>query len=48
MSSHSANRNLEDIDAYYRSNPGLIVIKGPDAICVKRLMKCILHEQEEV
>ena len=44
----TANRSLEDIDAYYRSNPGLIVVNDPDAICVKRPMKYILHEQEEV
>lgn len=43
-----ANRSLEDIDAYYRSDPGLIVTKDPDATCVKRPMKYILHEQEEV
>ncbi|KAJ5081796.1 hypothetical protein NUU61_010060 [Penicillium alfredii] len=44
----TANRTLEDIDAYYRTNPGLIVVTDPDAICVERPVKYIVHEQEEV
>ncbi|CRG86234.1 Sugar transporter STL1 [Talaromyces islandicus] len=44
----SANRTLEDLDAYYRTNPPLIVVGDPDAICVKRPQKYIDHEQEEL
>jgi hypothetical protein len=44
----TANRSLEDIDAYYRSNPSLIVTKDPDAICRARPQKYIEHEDEEV
>ncbi|CAI7669291.1 unnamed protein product [Penicillium pancosmium] len=40
----TANRSLEDMDAYYRSNPSLIVTKDPDAICRKRPQKYIDHE----
>ncbi|EIT73494.1 putative transporter [Aspergillus oryzae 100-8] len=43
-----ANRTLEDIDAYYRSNPSLIVIKDPDAISVKRPLKYIEREDHEM
>ena len=43
-----ANRTLEDIDAYYRSNPSLIVVKDPDAISVKRPLKYIEHEDHEM
>lgn len=43
-----ANRTLEDLDAYYRTNPPLIVIGDPDAISVKRPQKYIDHEQEEL
>ncbi|PYI32180.1 general substrate transporter [Aspergillus indologenus CBS 114.80] len=42
----TANRTLEDLDAYYRSNPSLIVINDPDAISVKRPQKYIDHEAE--
>ncbi|PYI06962.1 MFS general substrate transporter [Aspergillus sclerotiicarbonarius CBS 121057] len=44
----TANRRLEDMDAYYRSNPPLIVINDPDAISVKRPLKYIQHEDEEL
>ncbi|OGM43809.1 hypothetical protein ABOM_007565 [Aspergillus bombycis] len=44
----TANRSLEDIDAYYRSNPSLIVIKDPDAISVKPPLKYIEHEDHEM
>lgn len=47
-SSLLANRSLEDIDAYYRFNPSLFVIRDPDAICTKRPQKYIQHESEEV
>lgn len=32
----TADRTLEDLDAYYRDNPPLLVIKDPDAIARKR------------
>ncbi|KKY16585.1 putative mfs sugar [Diplodia seriata] len=32
----TANRSLEDLDEYYRTNPSLIVIRDPDAISTKR------------
>ncbi|KAJ5627240.1 hypothetical protein N7528_004667, partial [Penicillium herquei] len=44
----TANRTLEDIDSYYRENPGLIVIRDPEAISVKRPMRFILHEEAEM
>jgi hypothetical protein len=43
-----ANRTLEDLDAYYRSNPPLIVVNDPDAISAKRPLKYIEHEDEEL
>jgi hypothetical protein len=42
-----ANRSLEDLDAYYRSDPSLIVTGDPDAICRKRPLKYIQREDEE-
>ncbi|KAL2829594.1 hypothetical protein BJY01DRAFT_254946, partial [Aspergillus pseudoustus] len=44
----TANRTLEDVDAYYRSNPPLIVVGDPDAISTKRPLKFIQHEDEEL
>lgn len=44
----TANRTLEDLDAYYRSDPSLIVIRDPDAISRKRPLKYIEHENEEM
>ncbi|KAJ9320595.1 hypothetical protein DTO045G8_1553 [Paecilomyces variotii] len=44
----TANRTLEDMDAYYRSNPDLIVVRDPDAVFVKRPLKYIQHEEEEI
>ena len=44
----AANRTLEDMDAYYRSNPSLIVTGDPDAICRKRPQKYIDHENEQI
>lgn len=44
----SANHTLEDLDAYYRTNPGLIDIKDSDAISIRRPLKYIQHEQEEM
>jgi hypothetical protein len=36
------------MDAYYRSNPSLIVTKDPDAISRKRPLKYIDHETQVV
>ncbi|KAJ6083121.1 hypothetical protein N7467_007256 [Penicillium canescens] len=44
----TANRTLEDLDAYYRSSPALIVTKDPDAVSIKRPLKYIRHEEEEL
>ncbi|KAJ5886989.1 uncharacterized protein N7473_009663 [Penicillium subrubescens] len=44
----TANRSLEDIDAYYHSNPSLIVTIDADAICRKRPQKYIDREDEEL
>lgn len=43
-----ANRTLEDVDSYYRSNPSLVVVNDPDAVCVKRPQKYIQHEDNEM
>lgn len=43
-----ANRTLEDVDAYYRSNPPLIVVGDPDTTSVRRPVKFIQHEDEEI
>ncbi|OKL57932.1 hypothetical protein UA08_06778 [Talaromyces atroroseus] len=42
----TANRTLEDMDAYYRSNPSLVVSSDLDAISVKRPSKYIENEEE--
>ena len=44
----AANRSLEDMDEYYRSNPPLIVTKDPDAIRRRRPQKYIQREEEEI
>lgn len=44
---HAANRSLEDLDAYYRSNPSLQVIGDPDAISRKRPQKYIEWGDEQ-
>ncbi|KAL1853722.1 hypothetical protein Plec18170_005113 [Paecilomyces lecythidis] len=44
----TANRTLEDVDAYYRSNPPLIVVGDPDTTSVRRPLKFIQHEDEEI
>lgn len=48
LTNYAANRTLEDLDAYYRSNPPLIVTKDPDSICSERPQKFIDHEREMV
>ncbi|KAH8703133.1 general substrate transporter [Talaromyces proteolyticus] len=44
----TSNRILEDMDAYYRSNPSLIVTRDKDAISTKRPQKFIQQENEEL
>lgn len=44
----TANRSLEDIDAYYRTKPSLIVVGDRDAISRGRPQKYIDHEEEEI
>ncbi|KAI5269370.1 general substrate transporter [Aureobasidium subglaciale] len=44
----TSSRTLEDLDTYFRSNPGLIVINDKDAISSKRPLKYIERENEEV
>ncbi|KAJ5097490.1 Major facilitator superfamily domain general substrate transporter [Penicillium angulare] len=44
----TANRTLEDMDAYYRSNPPLVVAGDADAISTKRPLQFVCHEDEEV
>lgn len=43
-----ANRTLEDMDAYYRDNPALIVTTDSEAVSVKRPLRFIQHEDEEL
>lgn len=43
-----ANRQLEDIDAYYRTNPPIIVTRDKDAICAKRPLKYAEHEEHTI
>ncbi|KAJ5599592.1 Major facilitator superfamily domain general substrate transporter [Penicillium hetheringtonii] len=44
----TAHRALEDMDAYYRSNPPLIVAGDADAISTKRPTQYIYHKDEEI
>ncbi|KAJ5511477.1 hypothetical protein N7453_003580 [Penicillium expansum] len=43
----TASRGLEDLDAYYRTNPSLIVTGDPDAICRNCPQRYIEREDEE-
>lgn len=36
------------MDAYYRTNPPLIVVKDQDAICTRRPLKYVEHEDAEI
>ena len=36
LSHYTANRTLEDMDAYYRTNPPVIVSSDPEATSTKR------------
>ena len=44
----TANRSLEDLDEYYRTEPNLIVTTDKDAVSVARPQKFIEREREEV
>lgn len=44
----TANRSLEDMDDYFRGNPGLIVTKDFDAISQKRPQRFIDRERAEL
>ncbi|KAF5228957.1 hypothetical protein FOXYS1_15965, partial [Fusarium oxysporum] len=43
-----ANRKLEDMDACFRENPSVMVIRDNDAIVTKRPEKYIQREQEDI
>ncbi|KIW32571.1 uncharacterized protein PV07_04101 [Cladophialophora immunda] len=44
----TADRSLEDIDDYYRTNPPLLVFRDKDVISSKRPDKYKIKEQEEI
>jgi sugar porter (SP) family MFS transporter len=44
----TADRTLEDLDAYYRDDPPLIVINDKDATSLKRPARFIAMEQEDI
>lgn len=44
----TADRTLEDIDAYYRDQPPLLVFRDKDVISSKRPAKYIQAEEDEV
>ncbi len=44
----TADRSLEDIDDYYRTNPSLLVFRDRDATSSKRPEKYKVREEEEV
>ncbi|RTE84144.1 hypothetical protein BHE90_001210 [Fusarium euwallaceae] len=44
----TSNRKLEDLDAYFRENPSVIVINDKDAISSKRPLKYIQQEEEDI
>ncbi|THW30039.1 general substrate transporter [Aureobasidium pullulans] len=44
----TSSRTLEDLDAYFRSDPSLIVVGDKDAISSKRPLKYIEKENDEV
>jgi hypothetical protein len=44
----TASRTLEDLDAYFRSDPSLFVFRDKDAISSTRPLKYIERENEEV
>jgi len=44
----TSDRKLEDLDAYYRENPPLIVIRDKDSISIKRPAKYVEMEQQDL
>ncbi|KAM0300220.1 hypothetical protein ACHAPM_006528 [Fusarium culmorum] len=44
----TANRKLEDMDAYFRENPSIIVVNDKDVIIAKRPEKYIEQDQEDI
>ncbi|KAF4997522.1 hypothetical protein FDECE_12052 [Fusarium decemcellulare] len=44
----TSNRKLEDMDAYFRQDPSLIVIKDKDAVAAKRPLKYVQQEEEDI
>ena len=44
----TAGRTLEDMDRYFREQPGVLVFRDKDAISNKRPEKYIEHEEQEV
>ncbi|KAI0485311.1 general substrate transporter [Xylariaceae sp. FL0804] len=44
----TANRTLEDLDAYYRENPPLIVVKDADSISVRRPEKFAVAQGRDI
>lgn len=44
----TADRSLEDIDDYYRTNPPLLVFRDKDVISSKRPEKYRVREEEEI
>jgi hypothetical protein len=43
-----ANRKLEDMDAYFRENPSIIVVKDKDSITAKRPEKYMEQDREDI
>jgi MFS family permease len=44
----TANRTLEDLDAYYRENPPLLVVKDKDAILILRPQKFVIAQRRDI
>ncbi|KAF4970961.1 hypothetical protein FSARC_2064 [Fusarium sarcochroum] len=44
----TSNRKLEDMDAYFRENPSVIVIKDKDAIVARRPGKFVQQDEEDI
>ncbi|KAM5341858.1 hypothetical protein ACJ41O_014889 [Fusarium nematophilum] len=44
----TSNRQLEDMDAYFRDGPSIIVIGDKDAVCARRPVKYVRQEEEDI
>lgn len=44
----TANRSLEDLDAYYRESPPLIVTRNKDAVQTRRPRRFVDEEAQEI